>query len=173
VSLKKKCVDCITGITSTNKIVPYHSNDGAILLRVCVAVEMLLHSNEHLHISTVADWLSMFATCGGIPWKAPTSCIKFFQILISPYTLYELINIIILHTTFTLRIINEISMDSIQSAYVDVSSSSTSGFQMQILGNSVCSQIHHPGLVRFKHSYCFVSDFFPVIQVPAIFNSIT
>jgi hypothetical protein len=41
---------------------PYHSNDGAVLLRVCVAMEMLLYSNEHLQISTVADRLSMFAT---------------------------------------------------------------------------------------------------------------
>jgi hypothetical protein len=51
---------------------PYHSNDGAVLLRLCVAMGMLLHSNEHLQISTVADRLSMFATCGRIPWKAPT-----------------------------------------------------------------------------------------------------
>jgi hypothetical protein len=50
----------------------YHSNDGAVLLRVCVAMRMLLHSNEHLQISTVADRLSMFITCGRIPWKAPT-----------------------------------------------------------------------------------------------------
>jgi hypothetical protein len=34
---------------------PYHSNDGAVLLRVCIAMGMLLHSNEHLQISTVAD----------------------------------------------------------------------------------------------------------------------
>jgi hypothetical protein len=40
---------------------PYHSNDRAVLLRVCVAMGMLLHSNEHLQISTVADRLSMFA----------------------------------------------------------------------------------------------------------------
>jgi hypothetical protein len=26
---------------------PYHSNDGAVLLRVCVAMGMLMHSNEH------------------------------------------------------------------------------------------------------------------------------
>jgi hypothetical protein len=52
---------------------PYHSNDGAVMLRVCVAMGMLLHSNEHLQISTVADRLSMFATCGRIPWKALTS----------------------------------------------------------------------------------------------------
>jgi hypothetical protein len=44
---------------------PYHSNDGAVLLRVCVAMGMLLHSNEHLQISTVADRTSMFATL----WK--------------------------------------------------------------------------------------------------------
>jgi hypothetical protein len=50
----------------------YHSNDGAVLLHVCVVVGMLLHSNEHLQISTVADRLSMFATCGRIPWKVPT-----------------------------------------------------------------------------------------------------
>jgi hypothetical protein len=31
---------------------------------------MLLHSNEHLQISTVAERLLMFATCGRIPWKA-------------------------------------------------------------------------------------------------------
>jgi hypothetical protein len=51
---------------------PYHSNDGAVLLRVCVAMGMLLHSNEHLETSTVADRLSMFATCRRILWKAPT-----------------------------------------------------------------------------------------------------
>jgi hypothetical protein len=51
---------------------PYHSNGGAVLLRVCIAMGMLLHSNEHLQISTVADRLSMLATCGRIPWKAPT-----------------------------------------------------------------------------------------------------
>jgi hypothetical protein len=51
---------------------PYHSNDGAVLLRVCVAMGMLLHGNEHLQISTVANRLSMFATCGRIPWEAPT-----------------------------------------------------------------------------------------------------
>jgi hypothetical protein len=51
---------------------PYHSNDGAVLLRVCVVMGKLLHSNEHLQISTVADRLSTFATCGRIPWKAPT-----------------------------------------------------------------------------------------------------
>jgi hypothetical protein len=32
----------------------------------------LLHSNEHLQISTVADRLSMIATCGRIPWEALT-----------------------------------------------------------------------------------------------------
>jgi hypothetical protein len=37
------------------------------VLRVCVAMGMLLHSNEHLQISTVADRLPMFATCGRIP----------------------------------------------------------------------------------------------------------
>jgi hypothetical protein len=42
-------------------------------LRVCVAMGMLLHSNEHLQISTVADQLSMIVTCGLIPWKAPTT----------------------------------------------------------------------------------------------------
>jgi hypothetical protein len=41
---------------------PNHSNGGVVLLRVCVAVGMLLHSNEHLQTSTVADRLSMFAT---------------------------------------------------------------------------------------------------------------
>jgi hypothetical protein len=51
---------------------PYHSNDGAVLLRVCVVMAMLLHSNGHLQISTVASRLSMFATCGRIPWQAPT-----------------------------------------------------------------------------------------------------
>jgi hypothetical protein len=51
---------------------PYHSNDGVVLLLVCVAMGMLLHRNEHLQISTVADRLSMFATCGRIPWKAHT-----------------------------------------------------------------------------------------------------
>jgi hypothetical protein len=50
----------------------YHSNDGAVLLRVCVAMGMLLHSNEHLQISTVEDRLSMFAACERIPWEAPT-----------------------------------------------------------------------------------------------------
>jgi hypothetical protein len=40
--------------------------------RVCVAMGMLLHSNEHLQISTVADRLSMLSTCGKIPWEAPT-----------------------------------------------------------------------------------------------------
>jgi hypothetical protein len=52
---------------------PYNSNDGAVLLRVCIAMGMLLHSNEQLQIRTVADLLSMFATCGKIPWKAPTT----------------------------------------------------------------------------------------------------
>jgi hypothetical protein len=51
---------------------PYHSNDGAVLLCVCVAMGMLLHSNEYLQISTIVDRLSMFATWGRIPWKAPT-----------------------------------------------------------------------------------------------------
>jgi hypothetical protein len=51
---------------------PYHSNDGAVLLGVSVAVRMLWHSNEHLQISTVADRLSMFATCARTPWKAHT-----------------------------------------------------------------------------------------------------
>jgi hypothetical protein len=55
---------------------PYHSIDRAVLLRLCVAMGMLLHSNEHLQISTVADRLSMFATCGRIPWKAPTRVLK-------------------------------------------------------------------------------------------------
>jgi hypothetical protein len=50
----------------------YHSNVGAVLLRVCVDMGMLLHSNEHSQTSTVADRLAMFATCGRIPWKAPT-----------------------------------------------------------------------------------------------------
>jgi hypothetical protein len=35
-------------------------------------MRMLLHSNGHLQVSTVADRLSMFATCGRIPWEAPT-----------------------------------------------------------------------------------------------------
>jgi hypothetical protein len=52
-----------------SRIIP----DGAVLLRVCVAMGMLLHSNEHPQISTVADRLSMFATCGRIPWKATTA----------------------------------------------------------------------------------------------------
>jgi hypothetical protein len=52
---------------------PYHSNGGAVLLRVCVVMRMLLRSNEHLQISTVADRLSMFATSGRIPWEALTS----------------------------------------------------------------------------------------------------
>jgi hypothetical protein len=51
---------------------PYHINDRAELLLVCVAMRMLLHSSEHLQISTVADRLSKFATCGRIPWEAPT-----------------------------------------------------------------------------------------------------
>jgi hypothetical protein len=51
---------------------PCHSNDEAVLLRICVAMGMLLHNNEHLQISTVADRLSMFVTCGRIPWGAPT-----------------------------------------------------------------------------------------------------
>jgi hypothetical protein len=54
---------------------PYHSNYGAVLLRLCVAMGMLLNSNEHLQVSTVADRLSMFATCGRIPWEAPTTLI--------------------------------------------------------------------------------------------------
>jgi hypothetical protein len=33
---------------------PYHSNGGVVLFRVSVAMEMLLHSNERLQISTVA-----------------------------------------------------------------------------------------------------------------------
>jgi hypothetical protein len=41
--------------------------------KMFVAMGMLLHSNEHLQISTVADRLSMFATCGRIPWEAPAS----------------------------------------------------------------------------------------------------
>jgi hypothetical protein len=53
---------------------PYHSNEGAILLRVCVAMGMLLHSNEHSQISIIADRLSMFATYGRIPWEASTPC---------------------------------------------------------------------------------------------------
>jgi hypothetical protein len=48
---------------------PYHSNDGAVLFDACVAMGMLLHSNVHLQISTVADRLSMFATCGKILWN--------------------------------------------------------------------------------------------------------
>jgi hypothetical protein len=55
---------------------PYPGNDGAVLLRVCVAMGMLLHSNGHLQISTVAELLSMFATCGRIPWKARTCYTK-------------------------------------------------------------------------------------------------
>jgi hypothetical protein len=50
----------------------YHSNDRAVLLRVCIDMGMLLHSNGHFLISTVADRLSMFAICGRLPWKAPT-----------------------------------------------------------------------------------------------------
>jgi hypothetical protein len=50
----------------------YHSNDGAVLLRVCVAMGTLLQSNEHLQISTAADQLLMFATCGRILWEALT-----------------------------------------------------------------------------------------------------
>jgi hypothetical protein len=46
---------------------------GAVLLRVCVATGMFLHRNGHFQISTVADRLSMFATCGRIPWEAPTT----------------------------------------------------------------------------------------------------
>jgi hypothetical protein len=51
---------------------PYHSNDGVVLLRVCVPVGMSLHSKEHLQINTVTDRLSMFATCVRIPWKVLT-----------------------------------------------------------------------------------------------------
>jgi hypothetical protein len=51
---------------------PYLSNDGAVLLRACIAMGMLLYSNEHLQISAVADRLSMFATCGRILWDATT-----------------------------------------------------------------------------------------------------
>jgi hypothetical protein len=54
---------------------PYHSNDGSVLLRVCVAMGMFLHNNEHLQISTVADRSSMFATYERIPWKAPINII--------------------------------------------------------------------------------------------------
>jgi NhaP-type Na+/H+ and K+/H+ antiporter len=46
---------------------PYRSKHGAVLLHVCVAVGMLVRSNGHLQISTVADRLSMLAICGGIP----------------------------------------------------------------------------------------------------------
>jgi hypothetical protein len=35
-------------------------------------VYLLLHSNGDLRNSTVADQLSMFATCERFPWKAPT-----------------------------------------------------------------------------------------------------
>jgi hypothetical protein len=51
---------------------PYYSNDGEVLLRVCAAMGMLLHSNEHLQISTVVDGLSMFTMGRMIPWEAPT-----------------------------------------------------------------------------------------------------
>jgi hypothetical protein len=43
-----------------------------VLLRIGVGMEML-HSNGHFQIGTVAGGLSMFATCGRFPWKAPTS----------------------------------------------------------------------------------------------------
>jgi hypothetical protein len=66
---------------------PYHSNDGAVVLRVCVAMGLLLHSNEHLQISTVAERLSMFTTCGRIPWEVPT-------ILLETFDFYFLSNII-------------------------------------------------------------------------------
>jgi hypothetical protein len=67
IALLENAVLCCTLFTK-----PYHSNDEAVLLRVCVAMWMLLHNSEHLQISTVADRLSMFTTCGRIPWKAPT-----------------------------------------------------------------------------------------------------
>jgi hypothetical protein len=35
------------------------SNGGAVLLRVGVAMDMLLHSNEHLQISTVALFIDV------------------------------------------------------------------------------------------------------------------
>jgi hypothetical protein len=40
-----------------------------VLLRVGVVMEMLLHSNGNLQISTVAGRISLFATCGRVPWK--------------------------------------------------------------------------------------------------------
>jgi hypothetical protein len=38
-------------------------------------VYLLLHSNGDLWNSTVVGLLSMFATCGRFPWKAPTDCL--------------------------------------------------------------------------------------------------
>jgi hypothetical protein len=64
---------------------PYHSNDGAVLLRVCVAMGRLLHSNEHLQSNTVADRLSMFATCGRLP-----QCPFFLQQLTAVLAAYGL-----------------------------------------------------------------------------------
>jgi hypothetical protein len=67
---------------------PYHSNDGAVLLRVCVAMGMLLHSNEHLQISTVADRLSMLwedsmeGSHTGFP-------VKGFVVFLSPSSKYK------------------------------------------------------------------------------------
>jgi hypothetical protein len=68
---------------------PYHSNDGAVVLRVCVAMGMLLHSNEHLQISSIADRLSMFATCGRNPWEAPTNVSLFVNLAWPSLTQYK------------------------------------------------------------------------------------
>jgi hypothetical protein len=50
---------------------PYHSNGGAVLLRVGVAMEMLLHSNGDLQDSTVAMAIDV-RKCRKFLWKAST-----------------------------------------------------------------------------------------------------
>jgi hypothetical protein len=50
---------------------PYHSNDGAVLFGVCVAVGKLLHSNEHLQISTVAIGYRCSQCVGGFHGRLP------------------------------------------------------------------------------------------------------
>jgi hypothetical protein len=44
-------------------------------------VYLLLHNNRDLRNSTVVGRLSMFATYGRFPWRAPTNPLIFFKII--------------------------------------------------------------------------------------------
>jgi hypothetical protein len=57
----------------------------------CATCLPVVHSNGDLRNSIVAGRLSMFATCGMFPWKAPAVCVALCAVLLECYVLFYVI----------------------------------------------------------------------------------